>query len=373
MPQSVVGACGLRRFTPTRVGNAFAANMFTDVNPVHPHACGECPIPAASNVFPFGSPPRVWGMHTAAPMSLLSRRFTPTRVGNATPLPPTNSLSSVHPHACGECTTPSALKCEVGGSPPRVWGMHRGQHRIRRGRRFTPTRVGNALPHKPPARSAPVHPHACGECSLLSFFPWGMSGSPPRVWGMRPSRMRPSSDSRFTPTRVGNAPCRRGIRAPESVHPHACGECVMAPLKSLFDGGSPPRVWGMHALPLPGYRRSRFTPTRVGNAIIIGGFYHAITVHPHACGECRRWRRTRRCKCGSPPRVWGMRLSLAHRTRPRRFTPTRVGNATKARPVHGPSSVHPHACGECLDAIERMLAQGGSPPRVWGMRRHGRR
>jgi len=73
------------RFTPTCVGNArVAADEPVDVA-VHPHVCGECAAVGKLNSTRFGSPPRVWGMPRAAAHGAGLRRFTPTCVGNANP------------------------------------------------------------------------------------------------------------------------------------------------------------------------------------------------------------------------------------------------------------------------------------------------
>ena len=53
--------------------------------------------------------------------------------------------------------------------------------------------------------------------------------------------------------------------ASRAVHPHACGEYVLA-LAALAVGiGSPPRLWGIHAVLVDQAVTERFTPTPVGN------------------------------------------------------------------------------------------------------------
>ncbi len=70
-----------------------------------------------------------------------------------------------------------------------------------------------------------------------------------------------------------------------------------------------------------------FTPTRVGNAASGNGALTAASVHPHACGECDALKLVEKMQDGSPPRVWGMRLSALRKMLMTWFTPTRVGNA----------------------------------------------
>ncbi len=254
------------RFTPTRVGNASQAPISIGPGPVHPHACGECTKIAPVSSTNSGSPPRVWGMRTGTARAGGGDRFTPTRVGNAKSPEPLDKRHAVHPHACGECFDARGVAGQLLGSPPRVWGMHHGGSDRLLFDRFTPTRVGNAIEASRRAVAESVHPHACGECEALPGFVEVPDGSPPRVWGMRRAVRIVGVFQRFTPTRVGNAIPFGVTYWPPAVHPHACGECRggLRYLHGLL--GSPPRVWGMHPHPRGELRKRRFTPTRVGNA-----------------------------------------------------------------------------------------------------------
>ena len=172
-----------------------------------------------------GSPPRVWGMRLREVWACGFGRFTPTRVGNASGNINYSDDVPVHPHACGECHHVVMVGVATIGSPPRVWGMRRRlDGRVRPGR-FTPTRVGNARFLIENLHLLPVHPHACGECLGRVHFKMPFNGSPPRVWGMRKAIQVGESRTRFTPTRVGNADMEEWSRSQAMVHPHACGEC----------------------------------------------------------------------------------------------------------------------------------------------------
>ena len=75
-----------------------------------------------------------------------------------------------------------------------------------------------------PARTAAVHPRACGEQHIFARS-WCMSsGSSPRVRGTANSLASRSIRLRFIPARAGNSPERRRARTLRSVHPRACGE-----------------------------------------------------------------------------------------------------------------------------------------------------
>ena len=151
---------------------------------------------------------------------------------------------------------------------------------------------------------------------------------------------------RFTPTRVGNTPVSAGSSWTTSVHPHACGEYVAGVDGGPALGGSPPRVWGiLHRIP-QFLQCVRFTPTRVGNTSPPRPGRAGYTVHPHACGEYRKPSPCFSLSCGSPPRVWGIRLDNLPTRLIHRFTPTRVGNTRCAGTTWQRSAVHPHACGE---------------------------
>ena len=90
-----------------------------------------------------GSPPRVWGILWRVLLLILILRFTPTRVGNTTTQDKQSSTTQVHPHACGEYTGTFDDMTNPTGSPPRVWGIRPVQSQQIDRIRFTPTRVGN--------------------------------------------------------------------------------------------------------------------------------------------------------------------------------------------------------------------------------------
>ncbi len=295
-------------------------------------------------------------------------RFTPTPVGNALEGGRLHPAYPVHPHACGECSvsfTPISTSC---GSPPRLWGMRAPQRVAGVADRFTPTPVGNAFSNDLAREMATVHPHACGECHLSCRDGSCACGSPPRLWGMPSGVFFQERQQRFTPTPVGNARlwcCRCGWMA---VHPHACGECAMSADDQAGDDGSPPRLWGMQRRRRLVCQLPRFTPTPVGNASAPARSAGICAVHPHACGECLVDHVADRIRRGSPPRLWGMLHPCPCRDRRRRFTPTPVGNARHVDAQRRRAAVHPHACGECvLQSLQDDLCSG-SPPRLWGMR-----
>jgi len=213
---------------------------------VHPHACGE--NFTASAVIPAlpGPPPRVWGKRIVQVGYWRICRSTPTRVGKTVQMSRLEIHEEVHPHACGENDQPRQMTSPAYGPPPRVWGKLLPECQLIESERSTPTRVGKTHDDQVDATSGAVHPHACGEnvCHCAN--------------------------------------CQHHSQ----VHPHACGENypVIRPL--VYFPGPPPRVWGKRAFSVGQCGvGDRSTPTRVGNTGFLGWRGSLPPVHPHACGE----------------------------------------------------------------------------------------
>src|SRR5438105_3809473 len=110
-------------------------------------------------------------------------------------------------------------------------------------------------------------------------------GSPPHAWGIRPDGRRGPELCRFTPTRVGNTAWRTVPSGRPPVHPHTRGEYEDALLEGVEGVGSPPHAWGIRSHAVPAGRPRRFTPTRVGNTQKRQGRERLCPVHPHTRGE----------------------------------------------------------------------------------------
>ncbi len=288
------------RFTPTRVGTTQPAGAIPALQRFTPTRVGTTGFLIPLHIQRLGSPPRVWGQRQLLIRHDSRSRFTPTRVG-------TTAL-----------TTPS-LSANI-GSPPRVWGQRNTLFDGHGSFRFTPTRVGTTNRHEVVLPSAAVHPHACGDNSIINGPILTACGSPPRVWGQQP---RSSV-----------------VTMPSSVHPHACGDNAGRGRDGRAGHGSPPRVWGQRAKS--------------------AGWRSPASVHPHACGDNCYFENFGSCDCGSPPRVWGQLPCLAHRSILPNGSPPRVwGQRTILCLPRGASAVHPHACGD-------NVAFAGVVP--WGVR-----
>ncbi len=151
--------------------------------------------------------------------------------------------------------------------------------------RFIPTHVGNTVRFACAGSVAPVHPHACGEHVIAKSDLAPKDGSSPRMWGTQVAAWSEAMPIGFIPTHVGNTGrCRARCRRPP-VHPHACGEHFPDNEQNSDSPGSSPRMWGTLLLHFNDLGAQRFIPTHVGNTTVelLRDEYNAV--HPHACGE----------------------------------------------------------------------------------------
>ncbi len=179
-------------------------------------------------------------------------------------------------------------------------------------------------------RFSSVHPHLRGEYLPDFCLRSSSTGSPPPAWGIRPRRPNKAQPRRFTPTCVGNTSAESMDGLSATVHPHLRGEYSPRHAHRQHRIGSPPPAWGIPTVSQALWCSHRFTPTCVGNTIIIIIKYYNYTVHPHLRGEYQARRHDRAGQLGSPPPAWGIRRGWSDGASGSRFTPTCVGN-TKAR------------------------------------------
>ena len=172
---------------------------------------------------------------------------------------------------------------------------------------------------------------------------------------------------RYTPTPVGKTFPKGASRRPPAVHPHACGENVIAPsrqrdilrytptpvgktsfqsAKASISRGTPPRLWGKPLQEAYRIHPARYTPTPVGKLETETCHGENCPVHPQACGENSNCKSVVMGLSGTPPRLWGKRK--------------------RGKKRGGLRAVHPHACGENDKLLALRSAQCGTPPRLWG-------
>ncbi len=218
-----------------------------------------------------------------------------------------------------------------------------------------------------------------------------MTGSSPRVWGIRDQLMRPRALIRFIPTCVGNtsvslprrseicgsSPRVWGIRRlywrtwrRDAVHPHVCGEYSRS-------GAIPSPAPPVH-------------PHVCGEYVIFARWITPISpVHPHVCGEYDPHCLKKNGTSGSSPRVWGIPTAIPlAQNNPYGSSPRVWGIPIAFASRCPPPPVHPHVCGEYKSrkfwtaAVARFIPTCvgntcsrsfceviniGSSPRVWGI------
>ncbi len=354
------------RFIPARAGNARRGNPPMAPDPVHPRACGERRRPPLRGARHPGSSPRVRGTRALELLHEPELRFIPARAGNAAVRPTNLCEGPVHPRACGERNVTVVLSVTRLGSSPRVRGTPTRRVALMVRERFIPARAGNAqsMPFSSPHRT--VHPRACGERRALLRVVIGGVGSSPRVRGTLRGEVVFALVRRFIPARAGNA-TRRTVRSRRStVHPRACGERSGSLGVGVSSRGSSPRVRGTPQNGKQHRCRTRFIPARAGNASIGCSRSTTRAVHPRACGERIEVRPEEVDVGGSSPRVRGTPAPHHRQSDRGRFIPARAGNALHTSPFPASVPVHPRACGERADDVDRLRGRVGSSPRVRG-------
>ena len=302
------------RFIPTHVGNTLWTWTTLAVN--------------------CGSSPRMWGTLQRKSSASPEHRFIPTHVGNTMLIPTLMDLEPVHPHACGEHANETRTTRVAPGSSPRMWGTPTHCAQDREKLRFIPTHVGNTIFVLSLQSSVAVHPHACGEHMSTHQKVMNHHGSSPRMWGTHRLCLLMNKDKRFIPTHVGNTVRYAPHHLPYAVHPHACGEHTRAASSGWTQIGSSPRMWGtLVSLPF-GLFFCRFIPTHVGNTFGSPQFPAEPSVHPHACGEHHKVIILENETNGSSPRMWGTLFSRCIISSAGRFIPTHVGNTEVNRLRH---------------------------------------
>ena len=177
-------------------------------------------------------------------------------------------LRQGYPHPRGESFKGQVIAGIAGGSPPPAWGKRQTVGLVLLFLRFTPTRVGKARYVNGEDAGLEVHPHPRGESGRIEGSRRVRHGSPPPAWGKLLAWGCHGFDDRFTPTRVGKATSSGAFLARPTVHPHPRGESDFPGVIRNLYLGSPPPAWGKPAGNASGPERVRFTPTRVGKAML---------------------------------------------------------------------------------------------------------
>ena len=270
--------------------------------------------------------PHLWGTWVNLDVQKKQKRFIPTPVGNIRSRNEKPSLRPVHPHTCGEHFSKTFCASANIGSSPHLWGTYNALLSHHHLTRFIPTPVGNIAVCDYAGFSGPVHPHTCGEHKTTSGYDSFSPGSSPHLWGTLCDNWAAIQSGRFIPTPVGNILSSSARFSFSAVHPHTCGEHRRFRAIQGKLTGSSPHLWGTFENASPQDVTNRFIPTPVGNISYCLRCFNIVTVHPHTCGEHTRsaiWTAT---SIGSSPHLWGT-SDMRYRLWPLyRFIPTPVGN-----------------------------------------------
>ena len=173
------------RFIPAHAGNSPMAILSAPAMSVHPRACGEFAYRSSAYRAAAGSSPRMRGIRRFSDPALRPRRFIPAHAGNSCTRSCCDPGRTVHPRACGEFRAVVAAGLVDDGSSPRMRGIQRHDRRQQPDHRFIPAHAGNSCHAVPCHACLAVHPRACGEFSYPPRCPAGLTGSSPRMRGIR--------------------------------------------------------------------------------------------------------------------------------------------------------------------------------------------
>ena len=179
------------------------------------------------------------------------------------------------------------------------------------------------------------------------------------------------AEYRFIPAFAGNTAGRFRSEIRSSVHPRVCGEHTATHSASVSASGSSPRLRGTQRMGGVQIVGVRFIPAFAGNTPASNAFMNSTAVHPRVCGEHPIRARKVIASGGSSPRLRGT-LCRAPIYRPAvRFIPAFAGNTSGLRRGPRSAAVHPRVCGEHCGKRDSRLARFGSSPRLRGT--HDRR
>ena len=157
-------------------------------------------------------------------------------------------------------------RCTALGSSPRMRGIPPDRDRGARYQRFIPAHAGNSFDDRAPAMHRSVHPRACGEFCTDLAVSGARHGSSPRMRGIHLMIAHPPCTDRFIPAHAGNSSTPATTARTATVHPRACGEFMAIIRGRGRPSGSSPRMRG---IPFQVYRRLRiyrFIPAHAGNS-----------------------------------------------------------------------------------------------------------
>ena len=211
------------------------------------------------------------------------------------------------------------------------------------------------------------HPRACGVYVVGRCTRRGLSGSSPRVRGLRRSRAFYLRRARIIPARAGFTRHGDGRTPSRPDHPRACGVYETPSDSDATARGSSPRVRGLRQKPWKINPKPRIIPARAGFTSSASRVQVSSWDHPRACGVYDPRLDTRRHRLGSSPRVRGLQHDDHPQTQAVRIIPARAGFTGASWSISMTGADHPRACGVYLHSRQGLAFLAGSSPRVRGL------
>ena len=111
---------------------------------------------------------------------------------------------------------------------------------------------------------------------------------------------------------------------------------------------------------------TRFIPAYAGNTTESAGRCRRETVHPRVCGEHTASMARMLAAGGSSPRMRGTHVTLVVKPLDNRFIPAYAGNTMWSPLTAARPPVHPRVCGEHITELNMSRSDSGSSPRMRG-------
>ena len=151
------------RITPACAGNSVPTFGQPHASPDHPRVCGEQYFADSIDDNQPGSPPRVRGTVSPEAAELYQDRITPACAGNRKNAIYCKASKGDHPRVCGEQALAIFSPPHKVGSPPRVRGTGSAAPMRISVIRITPACAGNSTGSYSPKAQVRDHPRVCGE------------------------------------------------------------------------------------------------------------------------------------------------------------------------------------------------------------------
>ena len=171
------------RITPAYAGKSAPFRAGPTGAPDHPRVCGEKEVTHNTNKFSKGSPPRMRGKVRLREILLRYQGITPAYAGKREAQGGNVTALKDHPRVCGEKLFATTQLEYNPGSPPRMRGKVLAALMPTNALGITPAYAGKSPERWPCPCVFKDHPRVCGEKRHSCLDSPGHRGSPPRMRG----------------------------------------------------------------------------------------------------------------------------------------------------------------------------------------------